>query len=457
MSCFRAALFVLFALAPSLATAAPGATLFRLFLTDGTEVVSFGEYARVGEDVIFSMPVAGSPDAPRLQLVTMPAAKIDWVRTERYSAAARAEHYATTRGDEDFLQLSNEVARVLNDVALSSDRAQALALVQRAHDVLVQWPQDHYRYRESEVREIQAFVDSTMATLRGLPVSSFQLALVTSAADFVRDPIPAMPVPKAQLEQLLHVADLTARVTERVALLQTALSVLNEAVPGLAAGDAASLRTTIEDRIRYEGEVDRRYDRLGQRLLVLGKRGAAAARVGEVERAIARLDAEDARLGRERPDTVQAVRAELGAQLDDARRLRLLRDQWILRRSAYQEYQRRVGVSLLELVKARPLLESIRRLDGPAPARLTALRSRLSGGAERLQRLTVPPEVQNAHDLLVSAWRFAENAVTGRYEAVASGNVATAWTASSAAAGALMMLNRAQDDIRILLEIPRLK
>ena len=32
------------------------ATLFRVFLNNGTAVVSYGEYARVGDRVVFSMP-----------------------------------------------------------------------------------------------------------------------------------------------------------------------------------------------------------------------------------------------------------------------------------------------------------------------------------------------------------------------------------------------------------------
>ena len=39
------------------ASAASDATLFRIFLRDGSNVVSFGEFARVGDDVVFSMPV----------------------------------------------------------------------------------------------------------------------------------------------------------------------------------------------------------------------------------------------------------------------------------------------------------------------------------------------------------------------------------------------------------------
>jgi len=58
--------------------------------------------------------------------------------------------------------------------------------------------------------------------------------------------------------------------------------------------------------------------------------------------------------------------------------------------------------------------------------------------------------------LVTSAWRFAETALRTRYEAIASGSLGTAREASSAAAGALMMLNRAQAEIRAFLEPPRL-
>jgi hypothetical protein len=65
--------------------------------------------------------------------------------------------------------------------------------------------------------------------------------------------------------------------------------------------------------------------------------------------------------------------------------------------------------------------------------------------------------MESVHELLVGAWRFAESAANGRYDAVTTGKISTAWTASSAAAGAMMLLTRAQDELRTELEIPRLK
>jgi len=58
---------------------------------------------------------------------------------------------------------------------------------------------------------------------------------------------------------------------------------------------------------------------------------------------------------------------------------------------------------------------------------------------------------------LIGAWRFAENAVNARNDAIASASLTTAWEASSAAAAAMMMLSRAQEQLRLLLEPPRLQ
>jgi hypothetical protein len=145
------------------------------------------------------------------------------------------------------------------------------------------------------------------------------------------------------------------------------------------------------------------------------------------------------------------------SRLDDARQLRLMRDRWAIRVSLYRDYQRTVGVQLLQLVKSQPALEAIRRLDGPAPDALLDLQARLTGGAERLDRMRPPVDLQAAHGMLIGAWRFAEHAVKGRYEAARAADVTAAWEASSSAAGALLLLSRVQQEIRELLEPPKLQ
>ena len=170
-----------------------------------------------------------------------------------------------------------------------------------------------------------------------------------------------------------------------------------------------------------------------------------------------RIQKEDNKLGSQRPEIVQALTASVQAQLDNARRLRLLRDQWKSRQAIFREYQRAVGLDLVQLVKARPALESIKKLDGPDPDRLDSLNRVLSGGTLRLDRLLVPEYLRSTHELVKGAWRFAETAAAGRLKAVAAADIGTAWEASSAAAGALMMLSLAQKELRALTEPPKLQ
>src|SRR5262245_19519988 len=79
--------------APALAgQAGNDATLFRVFLKDGGTLISYGEVARVGDRVVFSMPTGpGTP--PPLHLTSLAADRIDWPRTERYAQSARSGRY----------------------------------------------------------------------------------------------------------------------------------------------------------------------------------------------------------------------------------------------------------------------------------------------------------------------------------------------------------------------------
>lgn len=455
-SAFRILLLtVTCALVPHLADAA-AATLFRLFLLDGSTVVSYGEFARLDDSVVFSMPV-GNLDEPRLHLVTLPTQAIDWPRTDRYAASARYHQYAAIRGEEEYQQLNRDVANVLNQIALTTDRRRALELADQARKTLVDWPRAHFGYRQQDVREIVMVLDESISELRAAAgLGAFELSL-TASADVALEPVLGPPSPKELLDGIFRVVRLTERAPERVALLQAALSLLKEAGSVIPRVDALAVRRSAERQIRYEASVDASYRNLSRRLMASARRAAANARVAEVESVLNQVARHDARLGHRRPEVVQALQTSLRLQLDAAHRLRLLRDQWAIRRSLYREYQRTTRSWLLQLAKMQPALEAIRRLDGPAPAALIDLQKRLDGGAERLQRLRIPEACRSTHDLVVGAWRFADSAVRTRYDAVSRANVATAWQASSAAAGALLMLSRAQQEMRALLEPPRLQ
>ena len=89
---------------------APAAgTIHRVFLATGEPLPSYGEPVVVGDRVIFNLLLAGRDDPAAMQLVSLPAADVDRARTERYSEAVRAAHYAATRGESDYAALTAEV------------------------------------------------------------------------------------------------------------------------------------------------------------------------------------------------------------------------------------------------------------------------------------------------------------------------------------------------------------
>jgi hypothetical protein len=437
---------------------AADATLFRLFLLDGSVLVSYGEFARFDDRVVFSMPVGGRPDEPRLQVATVRAALIDWPRTERYSESARYQRYAQTRGEEDFRLLSNEVALALNDVALSSNRQQALALAEKVRRDVAQWPPAHYGYRANDIREIVAVLDEAITSLRASTGTgaTFELALVATAEAPPLEPVLAMPTARQQFDSIMHLAGLSSS-SDRVALLQAAMTLVSGSAATIAGKEAIPLKRSVERELRQELATDRQYASLSQRIVTQASDYAARAAIIDLERLIAKIPREDSKLGQKRPEVIQSMNGAVQTQLIAARRLRLLRDQWLLRQSSYRAYQHSVASQILLLVKSQPMLDSIRRLDGPPPDRLLALRTQLSGGAERLERVRTPDYLRGINDLLVGTWRFADNAVRARVKAIEGGDPSAAWEASSAAAGALMMLTRVQSEIRDILEPPRLK
>ena len=449
---------VLVWLAAASAHAASDATLFRLFLLDGTSVVSYGEFARVDDEVVFSMPVGGPIDQPRLHVVSLQASQIDWNRTGRYAAAARYQQYADTRGENDFQLLSSDIARVLNEVALSNDKDAALTRAEQARQTLADWPATHYGYREHDVREVVSLLDEAISDLKAAAGrNDFNLALVATPEETGYELLLGMPGITEQIDATFRVATLAARMADRVSLLQEALALIAEAGTLIPPVEAERLRRTAEDQIHAEVVTDERYAAMSKRLLTAATSAAGQARIVDVERVLNQVSKEDARLGGRRPEVVQALSTALQVQLDNARYLRLLRDQWQIHSASYRNYQRAVGTQLLQLVKMQPSLDAIRHLAGPSPDALVALRSKLAGGADRLQRLTVPEDLRATHELLVSAWRFAQSAVDIRYSAISSGDVASAWQASSSAAGAILMVTRVQHDIKALLEPPRLQ
>ena len=438
--------------------AADDATLFRVFLKDGSSLVSYGEFARVGDRVIFSMPTAATPNPP-LHLVNLADDRVDWDRTDRYAASARATHYIDTQAETDYLGLSSDIAQTLNDVSLTTDPTKRLAIVERARKALGEWPANHYNYRSAEVRQMVILLDEAIADLRAASGGE-RFALDFSAfAELppIREPLLMAPTPQEAIQQTLAAAQLSDSPAERTSLLAVAVERLERSGTSLPADWADATLAATKAQITTELALDRTYQTLTTRMLGLAQHRAKSADVRGLQRLLERIRQRDAALGSRRPDTVLALVQAVEAHLDAARQLRLARDRWALRAPELRKYRLEISGSIDLFARLKPALEDIKSLSGSTPLALVTIRIVVSQIVKRVSTIEPPDELKAAHALLVSAAQLADNAALIRREATLAGDIARAWDASSAAAGALMLGARARTDMHAQLRVPQLR
>ena len=440
------------------AAAADDVTLLRVFLTDGSALVSYGEPARVGDRVVFSMPTAATPNPP-LHLVDLAAARVDWERTNRYADAARAAHYINTQAEFDYAALSTRMTLALNQLIQTEDAGRRLSIAENARKMLAVWPQDHYNYRLNEVRQMLSLLDEAIADLRAATGDGrFDLSLAAFAdPPPISEPLVPAPTPKETIEQVLIAARIADSASERTALLETALASLDRDAATLPAEWVATTRVATKAQFRAERLTDRAYQVLTARIVGQADRQARAADVGSLIRLVDRVRLRDRELGGQRPETIAALIAAVEARLDAARRLQLARDRWMLRAPEFRQYRAAIKAPLDLLARLEPALAQIKSLAGSSPASLMMIESAVSQILEQARAIAPPPEFRAAQALLVSAVQLAGSAGRIRREAALTEDIARAWDASSAAAGALMLGARARTDMQSLLRRPELR
>jgi hypothetical protein len=438
--------------------AADDVTLLRVFLTDGSSLVSYGEPARAGDRVVFSMPTASTPNPP-LTLVNLPIDRVDWERTSRYAFNAQSTRYVQTRADADYAQLSNDVASTLNQVAHAATPAERLAIVEGARKTLADWPASHFNYRRAEVLQMlgmldEAIVDLQAATGRGRYTLS--LSAFTDPPPVV-EPLLPPPTAKEAIEQVLAAARVTDSGPDRTTLLSTAMDALDRDRASLPEDWAAATRAETEMQVRAELQFDHNYRALTTQTMAVATRRARLGDVRSLERLIQTIAERDAALGGRRPEAVNALVTAVEEKLDAARRLRLARDRFELRRPVLAEYGLAIGTPMALLAQLGPALENVKSLSGSSPLTLTLMQKTATRILQLASAIAPPEELAAAHALLISATQLAGNAARIRREAALAGDMARAWDASSAAAGALMLGGKARTEIQSLLRPPQLR
>jgi hypothetical protein len=359
-----------------------------------------------------------------------------------------------TQADAHYAMLTAEIGQALNDVSLTTDPATRLEIVERARKILADWPASHFNYKQAEINQMVGLLDEAIADLRAAAgMQRFDLSFVASA-----EPPPASglllpsPTPSEAIEQTLTAARLSDSPAERVSLMSMALASIDRDV--LPSDWRTEIRKTTKAAIAAELETDRAYQSLTSRILGLASLRARAADVRGLQRLLTELRERDRALGAKRPDALNALVESVEVKLDAA--LRLAREGWSIRLPELLKYRVSVTPNLERLDRQKPALEDIKSLAGSAPEALSIIQRTAAQVLKTSSAITPPEELRAAHALLVSAAQMADSAARIRREAALTGDLARAWDASAAAAGALMLVARARTEIQELFRFPQL-
>ncbi|MCE2542373.1 MAG: hypothetical protein J4F30_02880 [Acidobacteria bacterium] len=432
-------------------------TPYRLFLVQGGDLVIRGDYVRVADRVAFLLPLDLPEGRQGAQLITVPAGAVDWETTRRYAEAVRAARYAASHGEAEFEQMSAAVARALNEIAFTEDPRARVALARSTRQRLLDWMDANHGYRAPDVVEIVALLDEAVsADTGGAADGDLSVSLVATTGR--PRAMPVLPAPSLQeiIARALTASRLSAVPEERLAILDAVAAVLDDPRSELGAEwrevtRAIAVRDRAAEARRVAAYAELRRESLAQ--------AAAFARRADVHGVRTVLDgvrARDAELGRRNPDHLAALLSAIDGYLTEARALRLERDHRLHATTAARAYGADVKQVMARFTASRAALDDIRLLAGPAASALAALDRGLTDALDSLSGHVPPVEARVVHELLRQAINLAATAARQRYEAVLEGDLSGAWDSAAAAAGALMLFDRAAVELdRVLPQTER--
>lgn len=423
-------------------------TTYRIFLASGEPLPSYGEPVLVGDRVIFNLLVGDTGGSPDVQLVSLPSSGIDLDRTERYSHAMRATHYAATRGEADYAAMTAEVARVLDQLTAVTDVKRRLALAEGARAQLLSWSEAHYQYRSDDIRELALLFEDVIAELRrGAGEAGVSIELFARPA-----PLEALlPAPtSAEALALALSAARTADIgAERVGILERAAA---------AAGrqGAEDVERTITQVLAEEVKAGSAY---GALMAALQARADAARRRGDVaavERLAAELVRRDRQLGQRRPAEVREFNARLTSTLEATRSFRAALDAYTRQLASMRRYDGRVRPLLARFERLEAPLTTLREMRGITPSQLGIADAELLRLTQELATVNPPAAQAAVHASLQNVLEIAREAFARRRLARSSQS-AEMREASAAASGALLLGGQVRRDLAASLRRPTIQ
>ena len=315
----------------------------------------------------------------------------------------------------------------------------------------------NHGYRAPDVVEIVALLDEAVSADTG-GAADGDLSVSFVATTGRPRAMPVLPAPSLQeiIGRALTASRLSPVPEERLAILDAVAAVLDDPRSELGAEwrevtRAIAVRDRAAEARRVAAYAELRRESLAQ--------AAAFARRADVHGVRTVLDGvrvRDAELGRRNPDHLVALLSAIDGYLTEARALRLERDHRLHATTAARAYGADVKQVMARFTASRAALDDIRLLAGPAASALAALDRGLTDALDSLSGHVPPVEARVVHELLRQAINLAATAARQRYEAVLEGDLGGAWDSAAAAAGALMLFDRAAVELdRVLPQTER--
>lgn len=429
-------------------TFVPSGTTYRVFLTSGEPLPSYGEPALVGDRVIFNLLVGASAGTPEVRLVSLPSSGVDTDRTTRYVHAMRAAHYAATRGEADYAALTAEVARVLDELTAATDARRRLTMATNARSSLLAWTTEHYQYRARDIRELAALFDDVIAELRvAVGESAVSFDLVASPPPL--ETLLAEPTARESVALALAAARAADVGADRVEILRLAEDIAGQS------GDQAAQRT-VASTLAGEVKAGTAYASLIAALQSRADIARSRGDVAGVQRLTQELERQDRQLGQRRPGEVQAFKDQLSATLESTRAFRRALDAHTRQLGSLRRYDLQVQPLLTRFSRLESVLTTLREMRGITPAQLAAAELDLQRLERDLAAVRPPAPQLGVHATFQSVLRIAREACARRRQATSSQAPAMR-EASAAASGALLLGAQVRRDLTASLRRPTIQ
>jgi hypothetical protein len=373
--------------------------VFRIFLNDGRILSSYGEYARVDDDLVFVVTQGQDTRLETHDLITVPVAKVNMTRTLEYASAIRAARYGATRGEREYQALTADISRALQALQESDDKDRRLGIALVARRRLLAWSTDHFGYRAGELRQLVSLFDEVILELQAAAgVSKFSIDLVANVSPSPAVPLLLAPTVLETVASALAAASVTEVGVEKLALLRSADRVV-AAHPELS----DELRVEVARLLAEESELETTYRTMIRSALTRADLAVRQGRPAIIRRLIQDLEAADARLGyRRQRDVAAALRtlwSESGLAVDQKTAL----DRWDVVKDQLHAYDRRARSVLRGWDSHEEALLAVQEGRPVSPASLDAAARRFSELAQTLASLTPPDEMLDVNTALRSA------------------------------------------------------